>query len=172
MKKIVMVVMAAALLMGIGIQNASADNGLKQGTFGFGVDTSTDLFIHGKYLVLNDLAILGGFGLGIKGSDDKGTDVAIGAGVRKYLKVADFAPFVGGFITYASNQDANVKDLQVAAEAGAEYFLSKHFSFEGAVQVGFKSNEVKSIDNAGLSFTTKRTDFGTTRSAIGFNFYF
>jgi len=138
MKKIVLVVLAAALFMGIGIQNASAaakkvqssastsgsseDYSIKKGTFGFGVDTSTDMFIHGKYFVMNDLAIVAGFGLGIKGADDKGTDVAIGGGARKYFKAGDLAPFVGGFLTYASTKDSNVKDLGIFAEGGAEYF--------------------------------------------------
>lgn len=159
-----MVVLAAALFLGIGIKNASANNGLKTGTFALGVDTSADMMIHGKYLLANDLAILGGFGLGIKGGDAKGTDIGLEAGVRKYLKVADFAPFIGGVISFASTKDSNNKDFALYAEGGAEYFLSKNFSFEGAVRIGYTSNDVKNVG--------KETTFGTQRAAIGANFYF
>ena len=169
MKKFVLVVLAAALFLGIGIQNASAENGLKQGTFALGVDTNPDMVIHGKYLLANDLAITAGIGLGIKGGDANGTDIAIEAGLRKYLKVADFAPFVGGVISFASTNDSNTTDFALYAEGGAEYFLSKHFSFEGAVRFGYQSNEV---ENPATNTKFKDSTFGTSRATIGANFYF
>ena len=173
MKKFVLVVLAAAFFLGIGIQNASADNGLKQGTFGLGVDTASisfngtknsNMIIHGKYLLANDLALTGGLGLVVHGADDNGTDIGIEVGVRKYLKVADFAPFVGGVLAYTSSNDSNMTDFALYAEGGAEYFLSRHFSFEGAIQFGYASNE---IDHG-----HKGSVFGTNRAVLGANFYF
>lgn len=164
MKKFVLVVLAAALFLGIGIQNASADNGLKQGTFALGVDTSPDMIIHGKYFLANDLAITGGIGLGIKGGDADGTDIAIEAGVRKYLKVADFAPFIGGVLSFVNTNDSNTTDFALYAEGGAEYFLSKNFSFEGSVRFGYESTDT---DNG-----PEVSNFGTGRAAVGANFYF
>ncbi len=164
MKKFVLVVLAAAMFVGIGIQDASAENGLKKGTFALGVDTSPNMIIHGKYLLASDLALTAGLGLGIKGGDAKGTDIAIEVGVRKYLMVADFAPFVGGVLSYASTKDSNLTDFALYAEGGAEYFLSKHFSFEGSVRFGYNSIKVKN----GFNDTT----FGTGRAAVGANFYF
>jgi hypothetical protein len=165
MKKFVLVVLAAALFLGIGIQNASADNGLKQGTFALGVSTDTDMVLRGKYLLASDLALTGGLGLVVNGRDNKGTDIALEAGVRKYLKVADFAPFVGGVIGIASTNDSNTTDFALYAEGGAEYFLSRHFSFEGAVRFGYSSQ-----DNKAPVADTSR--FGTSRASIGANFYF
>jgi len=169
MKKFVLVVLAAALFLGIGIQNASADNGLKQGTFALGVSTDPDMVIHGKYLLANDLAITGGLGFGLKGGDAEGTDIAVEAGVRKYLKVADFAPFVGGVLSFSSTNDSNTTGFALYAEGGAEYFLSKHFSFEGSARFGYISNDVKN-PVTGVKF--KDSTFGTGRAAIGANFYF
>lgn len=164
MKKFVLSVFAAALFLGIGIQNASADNGLKKGNFALGVDTGTDMIIHGKYFLATDLALTAGLGFGIKGGDAKGTDIAIEVGARKYMAVADFAPFLGGVLSYASTKDSNLTDFALYAEGGAEYFLSKHFSFEGSVQFGYKSSKVKN----GFEDAT----FGTGRAAVGANFYF
>ena len=170
MKKIVLVVLAAALCMGIGVQNASADNSLKQGNFSLGVTTATDNLIFGKYMVTNDLAIGGGFGLNVLGGDAKGTDISLAAGVRKFIKVADFAPFFGGVLGYAVTNDSNNSTISISAEGGAEYFLAKHFSFEGAVQFGYKSTDQKAIAN--VQNKAKASAFGTNRAAIGFNFYF
>jgi hypothetical protein len=181
MKKFVLVVLVAALFLGIGIQNASAATGakkvvsappseeysLKRGTFGFGVDTGSDMFVNGRYLVMDDLAILVGFGLGIKGADAKGTDIGIGAGVRKYFKINELAPFVGGAVVYSSTNDSNVKRLGVLVQGGAEYFLSKHFSFEGTISLGYASDEQKNNN-----VKQKVSNVGTTRETVGFNFYF
>jgi hypothetical protein len=163
MKKFVLATLAAALFMGIGIQNASAANSLTQGTFGLNVEVNSTPMISGKYMLANDLAILAGFGLGIRGADDKGTDILIGVGAHKYLKVADFAPFVGGRIGYASTKDSNVKSFIIQAEGGAEAFLTKQLSLEGKVALGYTHT-----DSGGA----KASMFGTSTAGVSLNYYF
>lgn len=174
MNRIVIVVVTIAMVMGISIGSASATNSLKAGTIGINVDAfnSNDSFIiTGKYFVLKDLAILAGFGFGAKGGDAKGTDLGIGGGVRKYLKVDDFAPFVGGSIFYTKTQDGDQKDLSVMAEFGAEYFLHRQFSLEGGVGFGYLSSETETTAGA-VTTKFKDTTIGTRRVALSFNFYF
>ncbi len=84
-------------------------------------------------------------------------------GARKYLHVADFAPFVGGRLSYAKTQDSTVKSTSITAEGGAEYFLAKQFSFEGRVGLGYESDETGPVKN---------TRFGTRTFGVSFNFYF
>jgi len=127
-----------------------------------------DLFIvQGKYFVQNDMAILAGLGIGIKGGDAKGTDFGIRAGVRKYLRTTDFAPFVGGYFGYSSTNDSNYKITQIMGEFGAEYFFSKQFSIEGAARAGYISGE----DSTGPT-TVKATNIGTASAGFSVNFYF
>jgi hypothetical protein len=164
MKKVALVVLAAAMFLGVGIQNASAENSLSAGKMSFGVTTSSDTLLMGKYMVMNDVAVLVGLGVGVHGGDDKGTDITFHGGARKYFKVADFAPFAGAALEYATTQDSNVTDFAIFAEGGAEYFLAKHFSLEGAVRLGYVNDKIKGGGN--------HTLFGTNRAAIGFNFYF
>ena len=174
MKKIASVV--ATLALAISASGAYAANSLSKGTFGLNVGTGAidrsttrpvddfGFIVNGKYFIQSDLAILGGFGFGARGGDtDKGTDVGLIVGARKYLHVADFAPFVGGRLTYTSTQDATVKTTQIMGEAGAEYFLAKQFSFEGRAGFGYESTEAGGVKN---------TRFGTTTFGVGFNFYF
>ena len=94
MKKIALVGAALALSMAAG--SALAANSMNTGTMGFNVNTSDNTMINGKYFIAKDMAVLGGFGLGINGGDAKGTDIELLAGVRKYMKTDDFAPFMGG----------------------------------------------------------------------------
>jgi hypothetical protein len=178
MKSVIIVAAALAMVVGIGIGSASAANSLQQGTIGFNVDAvnNTDSFvISGKYLVLKDLAVIAGFGFGAKGADADGTDIGIGAGVRKYLKIDDFAPFAGGSIFYRETKDGNQKDFLLMAEFGAEYFLHRQFSIEGGVGFGYTSSETETTTGAGAGATTtnyKETTIGTQRMALSFNFYF
>lgn len=170
MKKIVLVAVVMAMVMGIGIGSASAANSLQQGTIGFNikaVNSSNDFVLTGKYFVLKDLAVLAGFGFGAKGGDAEGTDFGIGAGLRKYLKTDDFAPFVGGSIFYSTTQDGDQEDLSVMAEFGAEYFLHKQFSVEGSIGFGYTSSETETTVGG-----FKDTTIGTQKAAISFNFYF
>lgn len=163
-KRIVLALIAAAIFLGIGIQNASAENSLRRGTFGLGIDTGSDFFIRGKYLLESDLALTGGLGLGFNGGDSSGTDIGVGFGVRKYLRVTDFAPFLGGLVQITSTNTPDIDKFSILAEGGAEYFLAKQFSLEGAVRFGYISKDEKNV--------YKKTYFGTDRATIGFNFYF
>ncbi len=168
MKRLVIVVLAVALIFGIGIGNASAANSLKQGSAGMSVDVNNDFVLSGRFFVLNDLAVIGQFGFGIKGEDGEGTDFGIGGGVRKYLKVDDLAPFVGGNIFYRTTNDGDVTSLSVLGIFGAEYFLHKQFSVEGTVGFGYLRDETT---NAAGTKTTVTT-VGTQRLGLSLNFYF
>ena len=165
MKKIVMAVVTLALAMVAG--SVSAANSLNSGTFGLTVDTANNFMINGKYFVAKDMAMLGGLGIRIAGGDAKGTDIGLMAGVRKYMKNEDLAPFVGGRFEYISTNDSNTKNMNLYAEGGAEYFVGKQFSFEGRVAFGYTSDETKTA-----TITTKNTYIGTGRFTIGANFYF
>ncbi len=174
MKKIASIV--ATLALAISASGAYAANSLSKGTWGLNVGTGLGFnpltsnpedggfIVNGKYFIQSDMAILGGFGFGARGGDTaKGTDVGLIVGARKYLHVADFAPFVGGRLTYMSILNSTVKTTQIMGEAGAEYFLAKQFSFEGRVGFGYESQEQGGVKN---------TRFGTTTFGVGFNFYF
>jgi hypothetical protein len=174
MKKIVIVVMAMAMVISVGIGSASAANSLQQGTIGFNinaVNSSDSFIITGKYFVLKDLAVLAGFGFGAKGGDAKGTDFGIGAGLRKYLKIDDFAPFAGGSIFYSTTRDGDQKDISIMGEFGAEYFLHKQFSVEGSIGFGYTSSETETTVGA-VTTRFKDTTIGTQKAALSFNFYF
>jgi hypothetical protein len=174
MKNVVIVALVMAMVLGAGIGSASAANSLQQGTFGINIDavnSNENFVITGKYFLLKDLAVLAGFGFGVKGGDADGTDFGIGGGIRKYLKTDDFAPFVGGGFFYSDTRDGDQTDLIIFGELGAEYFLHKQFSVEGSVGVGYQSSETETT--AGNVRTNyKETTFGTIRSAISVNFYF
>ncbi len=171
MKKIASVV--ATLALAISASGAYAANSLSKGTFGLNIGTGSQgdtnfvdggFIINGKYFIQSDMAILGGFGFGSLGGDTaKGTDMGLIVGARKYLHVADFAPFVGGRLSYAKTQDSTVKSTSITAEGGAEYFLAKQFSFEGRVGLGYESDETGPVKN---------TRFGTRTFGVSFNFYF
>lgn len=176
-------ILAAVAVLGFA-GAAQAENSLKAGSMALNVTvfdgtsaavqssvtngSADDLFvIQGKYFLQKDLAILAGVGIGIKGGDAKGTDFGIRAGARKYLKTADFAPFIGGYFSYTSTQDSNIKSTQIMGEFGAEYFFSKQFSVEGAARAGYMSGE----DSTGAT-TYKATNIGTASAGVSFNFYF
>jgi hypothetical protein len=186
MKKLAVVILTFVLAAVIWPGSASAANSLKQGTLGFNVDVNNNSFglnsdvdnnfvLTGKFFVLNDLAVLAGFGIGIRGADAKGVDLGITAGARKYLKVDDFAPFIGGSFFYSTTRDGDAKDFSLLAEAGAEYFLHKQFSIEGKVGFGYTLQDRTTTSTVGLTQTTRTvrtTDIGTERLGISFNFYF
>ena len=174
MKKIALVVATSALVMIAG--SSYAANSLNAGTFGLGVSmvqqnvtangqTVNNPLIQGKYSITRDIAVLGGFGFLSGGpSGNSTTTFSLLGGVRKYLKVDDFAPFVGGVLEYSSTSSApSSSSTLVAAEGGAEYFLAKQFSVEGKVRIGYLSTD---------SGTIKSTYFGTTTVGAGLNFYF
>jgi hypothetical protein len=190
MKKLAVVILTLVLAAAIWPGNAVAANSLKQGPLGFNVDINNNSFglnsdvdnnfvLTGKFFVLNDLAVLAGFGMGIRGADAKGVDLGITAGARKYLKVDDFAPFIGGAFFYSTTQDGDAKDFSLLGEAGVEYFMHKQFSIEGKVGFGYTSRETttKTTTAQGgflvqTTTTTRVTDLGTERLGLSFNFYF
>jgi len=114
MKKALIIALVMAMAIGMGIGSASAANSLQQGTIGFNItalnfnnndnnalNNNDNFVITGKYFILKDVALLAAFGFGVKGGDASGTDFGIGAGIRKYLKTEDFAPFLGAISSIA-----------------------------------------------------------------------
>lgn len=178
MKKIALVGTTLALLASAGA--ALADNDLNAGTMGLTVDTQNANagFVNGKYFVAKDMAVLAGLGLS-NTSGGVGTQWGIMGGIRKYMSTNDFAPFVGGRLTYTSAANGNLTNWNVGAEFGAEYFLNKHFSFEGRVGLGYASQSttvVVTVPTILGPITTQQTvttnTFGTTTAALAANFYF
>jgi len=177
----------AALVLAVAAGNASAANSLNTGAMGLNVGftntssisgsggTPADFMINGRYFIGKDMAIMAGIGLSINDSgapaNSKSTDVGFMAGIRKYIKTDDFAPFVGGKFQYLSTRQGgnDVTDFSFGVEAGAEYFLAKQFSLEGSVGFGYASSEAQP---AGGGATTKATAFGTRSYNVGANFYF
>lgn len=187
MRKLVIIAVIVVMAVSMGMGSAFAANDLQQGKMGVSVGMGDSVFAHktmpesngfvndvvdinGRYFVARDLAITGGFGLQLDGSDAKGTYFSINGGVRKYLKVDDFAPFIGGQISLISNSvDSNnsITIIDLAAMFGAEYFLNKQFSLEGAVGVGLGTADVKIAGNSSTD-----TYIGTRTLGVRANLYF
>lgn len=188
MKRLVIIAMALVMVIGTGIGSASAANSLQQGKISIGVGMGDSYFsrnttpeltdvvsnvadLSARYLVTKDLAIVGGFGLEIGSGDYDSTYFSFTGGVRKYLKTTDFAPFVGGQLTYASlkTKDAvgttvfDLSAIDLSAMFGAEYFLGPQFSLEGSVGVGFGQVSDGNAD---------KTYFGSRTTGVKANFYF
>jgi hypothetical protein len=189
MKKIALVGATLALALAAGSASAAGkgtDTGPSHGAFGLSVGIGNytnpgDFIVGGRYFIAKDMAILAGAGLQLNDSgatsNAKSTNFGLAGGFRKYLKTEDLSPFVGGQLLYASTrQGANtaapqdVTTFGIYAEGGAEYFLSKNFSFEGSVLIGYTSNEYKPVVGGGNS--VKATTFGTAKGNLGANFYF
>jgi hypothetical protein len=111
MMRSVVVAMAFFMVSCLAAGSAAAENSLRQGNIAFSVTAinaslggstlpgqiiDEDFVVTGRYFLENDFALLAGLGIGIKGGDADGTDVGVVLGARKYLRVADFAPFIGG----------------------------------------------------------------------------
>jgi len=179
---IAVVVLMAAALAG----NAFAANSIAQGSKGISVGMGDSVFSHkaipnvdamindvvdinGRYFVAKDMAIYGGFGLQTDGGDADGMYLSLTVGARKYLKVDDFAPFVGGQLSYITvKSDPDIVDLSIidlSAMFGAEFFVGKQFSLEGAIGVGLgqASDDLTNSDD---------TYFGTRTIGVRANFYF
>lgn len=197
MKRLVIIALTLAMVAGIGIGTASAANSLEQGNINISVGMGDSIFNHNttpevdstqdihpnnvvdlsaRYLITKDLAIIGGFGLEVGSGDYESTYFSFTGGVRKYISTNDFAPFVGGQITYATYKaddtsglvDVTVADLNaidLSAVFGAEYFVGPQFSLEGSVGIGFGqvSNDLTNTD---------KTYFGTRTVGVKANFYF
>ena len=182
MKKIALVGATLALAMAAGNALATPaagtmglNVGFSQATAIANPNTPANFMINGKYFIAKDTAVLAGFGLAIidSGAAANAQSTAIGfqGGFRKYMKTDDFSPFVGGRLQYLSTRQGtnDVTDLSLGVEAGAEYFLSKQFSFEGAVGFGYASADYSPV--AGGT-STKFTALGTTSLNVSANFYF
>ena len=176
----------AALVLAMAAGNASAANSLNTGAMGLnvgftnttamgGLGTPADFMINGRYFIGKDMAVMAGVGLSINDSgtaaNSKSTDVGFMAGIRKYVKTDDLAPFVGGRFQYLSTRQFNndVTDFSFGVEAGAEYFLGKQFSLEGSVGFGYASSESQP---AAGGPTVKATALGSRSYNVGANFYF
>jgi hypothetical protein len=172
--------------MAAGIGSAFAANSLQPGNVSVGVGMGDSIFSHktipaanaivndvvdinARYLLTKDLAIIGGFGLQIDGGDADATYLSITAGARKYLSTNDFAPFVGGQLTYAMvKSDPNLVDLSVidlSGMVGAEYFVGSQLSLEGSVGIGIGQAKDKLV-------SATDTYFGTRTVGVRANFYF
>jgi hypothetical protein len=179
MKKFLIAAIISAMVMGLGIGSAfavSTSTSLNAGTFGFNVGYGDSIFgdtgvitISGKYFIANDLAVLAGIGVQGSSGDLDANYFGITAGVRKYLKMNDFAPFVEGKFSYATEEfDAAGVDrdaFDVSARFGAEYFLHKQFSVEGSIGFGFGTVD-NNITNQDYTY------FGTRSVGVSANFYF
>lgn len=161
---------------------AASNGGPAAGKFGVNINIAssapTDILIKGRYLITQDMAVLAGFGLAMidngAANNAKSTDVAFMGGFRKYLKTDELAPFVGAGLQYLSTRDqaaaADVTNFGIGIEAGAEYFLSKQFSFEGSVGFSYVSRESNPI--AAGQPTTKASQIGSGTVNLSANFYF
>lgn len=132
--------------------------------------------LSGRAFLSKNVALTGGFGFQMNSGDLKGNYFNFNVGARKYLKIDDFAPFLGVQLSYttwdgklkdaaAKYVDASVFDLGIMF--GAEYFLGKQFSVEGAVgaALGKASTDINDVSHDS-SF------FGTRSFGIRGNYYF
>jgi hypothetical protein len=190
MKKIAIITVAVlmmAAMSGSAIAANSLASGSKALTIGFGdsvlnnVANPTDqdqnnpiVDIGGKLFVSKDMAITAGIGFQLNSGDLEGTYLSFNAGIRKYLKTEDFAPFVGGqfsYITYDAQVDpgavkvADFSAFEAAVLVGAEYFVGKQFSIEGSVgaAIGKVTDDIVNKDT---------TYIGTKNLGVKANFYF
>ncbi len=185
MKKIGFAAIVVVMVMALSAGGAMAANSLTAGTFGFNVGFGDSIFkdsnqgvvtISGKYFFTNELALVAGVGSQASSGDLDADYNAVSAGMRYYLKTDDFAPFVEGKFTYAHEKSTlpttgylDKTGFDVAANFGGEYFLSKQFSIEGAVGIGFGTATYKFITGAPDQDVTW---FGTHTVGLSANFYF
>jgi hypothetical protein len=174
MKKVVFAALVVAMGMGIGTGSAFADgNSLAAGSKSLGITVHDEIMIKYKLGLDKGLALLLGFGL--RNSDEntpagsEGTELQLEAGIRKYLKIGDLAPFAEGGLQIVSNSGGTTDrtGFQIFAGAGAEYFFHKQFSIEGSAGVGLSLDSYKTAGT-----TTSSTTLSTQRLGMGLNFYF
>jgi len=156
---------------------AMADNSLQTGAkaLSFGV-ANGDIEISGRYFLQSDLAILAGAGFSYASNNDSTTDYSLTAGIRKYIKKTDLAPFVGGVVSFRRNDIIvpsgggtdveSEKTFAIDGVGGLEYFVAKQVSVEAQVGIGLSS--IHNVDGTG----DDQTQFGTFSSGITVNFYF
>ena len=175
MKKIIIVLLSLVLVAGFSIGTTSAANSLQDGSKGISIgfgDTILDVSvftINGKFFTSRDLALLAGFGFFTSSGDFVDEDyLNLQFGVRKYLDVDDFAPFVEGLISLEKFEQGAATDeetLSFIVGFGAEYFFARQFSMEGAIGFGFGKFEDNTTGD-------DSTFFGTASLGLSANFYF
>jgi hypothetical protein len=181
-------ILMVAALSGSAVAANSLASGSKALTIGFGdsvlnnVANPTDqnqnnpiVDIGGKLFVAKDMAITAGVGFQMNTGDLEGTYLSFNVGARKYLSTDDFAPFVGGqlsYITYDAELPAaqggeyvDFSAFEFSAMVGAEYFIGKQFSVEGSigVAIGMAEDDRSNLDT---------TYIGTKNLGVRANFYF
>jgi hypothetical protein len=190
MKKLIVVAVAVVMMMGL-TGSAFAANSLAQGSKAISIGMGDSYFVHslaplsdaylnnvvdisGRYFFAKDMALYGGLGLQFNSGDYDGTYFSFTVGARKYLSTNDFAPFIGGQLSYISvdadgppavGKIADVTVVDLAMLLGAEYFFSKNFSVEGAIGIGIGqiNDDLRSADS---------TYLGTRTVGVHANFYF
>lgn len=169
----------SAIIIGMTLAGtASAENSLNAGAKGlsFGIVDSV-IEISGRMFLQGDLALLAGFGLLHSDNDENTTDYSVSAGMRKYLKKTDLAPFVGGILSYHREEFEVIrtgstvsveseKTLEIAGVFGAEYFFARQVSVEA--QVGLGIADVRNVNGSGADVTS----IGTFSSGVTLNLYF
>ena len=175
MKKLVIVAVTLVMVMGLA-GSASAAGAKNAGAKGINVGMGNSAFgdtglvrITGKYFFDRDMAFLAGFGFQATSGDYDVNVFSFQVGLRKYLGTGDFAPFVGGRISYETREDTtsgtDEDAIDLMGEFGGEYFFSKQFSMEGSIGIGFGTVE---NNNTNADYTY----FGTRTVGVSANFYF
>ena len=173
MKRLLIVAGMFILMAAVIAPAMAADNSLKENTFGLSIGFNNGTLhdaatISGRYFLMDTMAVNVDFGFESQSGDRSGDFFALAVGIRKYLKKADFAPFVGASIRYENDRISTRKDMiGLFGDFGAEYFFAKEFSVEGAIGIGISQVEDKTV-NPSQDYTV----FGTTVSGVRANFYF
>ena len=175
MKKIILAGTALALAMLAGSALAGPEKGMMGLNLGFTSSTSllgtpSNFLVNARYFFNNSTALQAGIGFRRNDSgaatNSTSSDIGFMGGFRKYL-----APFAGAKLQYLSvRQGANdVTDLSFLAEAGAEYFMGKHFSLEGSLNAGYDQATYKPVAGGA---SVKATTLGTSSINVSANFYY
>jgi hypothetical protein len=175
MRRSVIAALSIVMTICVGIGSVLAANSLEARSIGVSVGLGNSTFgstndsiidITGKYLITNDLALLGGLGLETHSGDADSSYIGLSVGVRKYLNTDDFALFVDGKLSYIKQDvDGDTETIDLSAGFGAEYFLYKQFSVDASIGVGFgiEDNNVTNKDDIYI---------GTRTIGVNANFYF
>jgi hypothetical protein len=181
MKKIILAGTALALAMSAGSALAGTEKGMMGLNLGFTSSTSllgtpSNFLVNGRYFFNNSTAVQAGIGFRRNDSgaatNSTSSDIGLMGGFRKYLRQdSNLAPFAGAKFQYLSvRQGTNdVTDLSLLAEAGAEYFMGKHFSLEGSLTAGYDQATYKPVAGGA---SIKATTLGTSSINVSANFYY
>jgi len=173
--KAFVVVMTVGLAMA---GTASAENSLKSGAkaLSFGIKDNNGIEVSGRLFVNHDVAVLAGIGLDHKSNDETTTDYSLSGGFRKYIGMADLAPFLGVNASFTRREvivnavptGTDVKSegtFGLDANFGLEYFFARQVSAEAQVGLGLSSVHHVNGSDANV------TELGTFSSGVTVNFY-